>query len=100
MINIILKPSKRKNKKFSVQHPSIGTIHFGDSRYEDYTQHKDKERKKLYLERHRKREDWTRKGIGSAGFWTRWILWEKDTIEKAVQHLNGKYKSMVIEYVP
>ena len=29
-------------------------IHFGDSRYSDYTHHKDTERKKAYLSRHEK----------------------------------------------
>ena len=31
-------------------------IHFGDSRYSDYTKHKDPERKKAYLSRQKKRQ--------------------------------------------
>lgn len=32
----------------------IKTTHFGASGYSDFTQHKDEERKKRYLERHKK----------------------------------------------
>ena len=39
--------SERKNKKFKVLTKS-GVINFGDSRYEDFTQNKDKKRQKNY----------------------------------------------------
>jgi hypothetical protein len=54
-------------------------IAFGNINYEDYTLHKDKERKRLYILRHRKREDWT--NPRSAGALSRWILWNKPTLE-------------------
>lgn len=44
--------SNRKNKKFMVLDPKSNKfIHFGDSRYEDFTKHKDEERRKNYLKR-------------------------------------------------
>lgn len=57
MVKITIQPSTRKNKKFHAildTGETIKNIHFGDSRYEDYTIHKDKQRKdnyKLYEER-------------------------------------------------
>ena len=42
--------SWRKNKKFAIRTP-YGWIHFGDIRYEDYTQHKDLKRRAAYLRR-------------------------------------------------
>ena len=45
--------SKAKNKKFSVYVLKNGKktlIHFGDSRYEDFTQHKDLKRRERYLD--------------------------------------------------
>jgi len=48
--------SKAKNKKYSVYVKSnnksgMKLINFGDSRYEDFTQHKDEKRRKAYLKR-------------------------------------------------
>lgn len=50
--------SNRKFKKLSVRvrDPKTGrikTIHFGDTRYEDYTQHKDRMRRKSFRARHK-----------------------------------------------
>ena len=36
-------------------------------RASDYTKHKDKERKDLYVDRHNKNEDWTNSGVKTAG---------------------------------
>ena len=51
--------------------------HFADNRYQDYTQHKDAKRKDNYINRHAKNEDWTKSNIASAGFMSRYVLWEK-----------------------
>ena len=37
-----MEPSTHKNKKWSIKTPSGKIVHFGDTRYQDYTQHKDK----------------------------------------------------------
>jgi len=47
-----LEKSKRTNKKFVIIMNGM-THHFGDSRYEDYTTHKDIERKIDILKEHR-----------------------------------------------
>ncbi len=45
-----LSQSDAKNKKYKVviskEGKKIKTVHFGDNRYEDFTSHKDEERKK------------------------------------------------------
>ena len=46
-----VEPSTRKNKKYMIMNDDHKYIHFGDSRYEDYTKHQDKERLKNYLSR-------------------------------------------------
>lgn len=49
-------PSDRKYKKLQVcvkdSSGNIKNIHFGDNRYEDYTQHKDKVRRASFRARH------------------------------------------------
>ena len=49
--DVIILPSTRKNKKFMIMNPDNKYVHFGDSRYEDFTKHQDLERLKNYLSR-------------------------------------------------
>mgnify|MGYP003627550529 CR=1 FL=1 len=73
-----LKRSTRKNKKWMVKYGDHW-IHFGDSRYQDYTQHRDKERQKAYLKRARgiknKQGRLTYTNKNNANFWAINILW-------------------------
>ena len=41
----------------------IYILPFGDARFEDYTMHKDPDRRERYLLRHKKNEDWDKSGI-------------------------------------
>lgn len=61
------------------------SVRFGRVPYSDFTKHKDEERKERYLSRHRKRENWTRSGVGTAGFWSRWVLWHKTTVAASLK---------------
>ena len=45
-------------------------------------------KKKNYLSRHKKNEDWC--NLLTAGFWSRWILWNKPTIEQSIKDLSKK----------
>jgi hypothetical protein len=84
---VTFQKSTRKNKKLMATF-SDGTItHFGDDRYEDYTIHKDKERRKNYLARHRN-EDWN--DYKSAGSLSRYILWGAST---NLQNNIAEYKN-------
>ena len=75
-------PSKAKNKKFSVyvmKDNKKKLIHYGDSRYEDYTQHKDKKRQASYLARAKgiknKNGELTYKDKNSTNYWAVNKLW-------------------------
>lgn len=75
-------PSNSKNKKFSVyvmKDNKKKLIHYGDSRYEDYTQHKDKKRQASYLARAKgiknKKGELTYKDKNSANYWAVNKLW-------------------------
>lgn len=73
--------SKLKTKKYTAEF-NKKKIHFGASGYSDYTIHKDDDRKKRYIERHSKREDWD--NIQTAGALSRWILWNKKTLDQSI----------------
>jgi hypothetical protein len=82
---VYLKKSNKKGKRYMVfvknpQGQGGRTIHFGDSKMQNYTMHKDKERKARYLSRHKSRERWGKASIKTAGFWSRWLLWNKPSI--------------------
>ena len=85
--------SNRTNKKWYVRAlDGNKTVHFGDSRYADYTMHKDEDRKLRYLNRHQN-EDWT--DPNTAGFWSRWLLWNKRTIKSSIKDIQDKFKIKV-----
>jgi hypothetical protein len=71
--------SWRKNKKLAVLSPK-GWIHFGDTRYQDYTQHKDPARRAAYLARatriKNKKGALTWRDPYSPNFWSVRILWK------------------------
>jgi hypothetical protein len=67
------------------------TIHFGAAGSSDYTKHKDPERKQRYISRHRSRENWTKSGVTTAGFWSRWVLWNEPTIAKSLNSTSKKF---------
>lgn len=56
---------------------------FGALGYEDFTQHNDPKRKHLYILRHWKHENWS--DPKTAGALSRWILWNKPTLEESIQ---------------
>ena len=73
-----LKKSTRKNKKLAVLYNNKW-IHFGDDRYQDFTQHKNLEKKKSYLKRAKgirdKQGNLTYNNKNKSNFWAIRILW-------------------------
>lgn len=89
--------STRADKKFMVITPNKKKIHFGASNYEDYTMHHDNKRKDAYIARHQHNEDWTETGLDTAGFWARWLLWNKSTIKASILDIDQRF-GIGIEY--
>ena len=81
--------SSRKNKKYMAMFKDGKVVHFGDTRYEDFTVHKDEEGKRLYLLRHKKNEDWN--NPYSAGSLSRYVLWNKPTINDSVEDFKKRF---------
>ena len=90
-----LRKSTRSDKKYMVTvikpNGTKKTVHFGQDGYSDYTKHKDKDRMKRYESRHKPRENWTKSGIDTAGFWSKWILWNKPTITESIKSTETKF---------
>lgn len=87
--------SDKPDKKFYVIPPdSNNKIYFGSSAYEDYTIHKDLHRRKLYDTRHRRRENW--RNPRTAGFWSKFILWNQPTIQESIKFTENKFKIKIL----
>ncbi len=78
-------------------------INFGARGYNDYTiYYKDEgktiadEKKAAYIARHgapTAGEDWTKNGRKTSGFYSRWVLWNKSTIEASVRDMKKRFFS-------
>ncbi len=80
--------SERAGKKYKAQFEDGKVVHFGAAGMSDFTKHKDPKRREAYLARHRANEDWSDKE--SAGFWSRYLLWEEPTLRGAAQAMRAK----------
>jgi hypothetical protein len=85
--------SSRKQKKFMVlinDDGQIKWVHFGDKKYEHYTEgHLDEQRKINYDKRNINR-DKERNNYNSAAFWAYWYLWKYPTYKEAYEHIKLK----------
>ena len=86
-----LKSSNRKDKKYKITTPDGKTIHFGQKGADDFTTHGEEKRKASYLARHKPQENWTKNGIDTAGFWSRWLLWNKKSIRDSVEDIRSRF---------
>jgi hypothetical protein len=55
-----------------------------------FTINKDEERKLRYIKRHNN-ENWTKSGIKSAEFWSRWLLWNLPTITASYHDIKKRF---------
>lgn len=86
--------SNKKDKKLMAFFENCHTgrikiVHFGSFGYEDYTKHKDQERKQRYLDRHRKNESW--ENPITAGSLSRWILWNKTSLKSSIADYKKRF---------
>ena len=83
--------SDKPDKKYYIITKSGKKIFFGAAGYSDMTQHKNEERKNRYILRHERNENWTKSGIDTAGFWSRWLLWNKPTIKESYEDIKKRF---------
>jgi hypothetical protein len=95
-----IKPSPKSEKRFratfckcKVKNECKGTNHkvvdFGQKGGSTFIDHKDEEKKKNYLARHRVREDWS--DPTSAGALSRWLLWNLKTLSASITDFKKRF---------
>lgn len=97
-MEIILRKSNKPNKKFMATIDGKKTIHFGAKGMSDFTIHKDPKRKERYIARHKARENWTKSGIKTAGYWSKHILWNKPSLRESIKNIE-KRDNIKIKYI-
>jgi Family of unknown function (DUF5754) len=93
----VLEQSSNPKKKFTAIRilPSLKRIPFGAKGYDDFTTHKDNERKNSYIRRHSSSENWN--DSDTAGFWSRWILWNKKTLDQSINDTEKRFDIRIIK---
>jgi len=91
---VVIKKSTNPKKKLMAVFSASGssrtkTIHFGQAGAPDYTKTKDKERKRLYILRHRQRENWN--SPTTAGALSRWVLWNKESRSASINDFKRRF---------
>jgi len=94
-MEVIIKKSHRPDKKYDAIIDGKKTVSFGAKGYSDFTQHKDAERKQRYIDRHKRNENWD--DPKTAGFYSRWLLWEKPTLTGSIKALNSNNKNIHVK---
>ena len=96
-LKVLLKKSPKREKKWRVTFPDGKHVDFGQKGFSDYTLHGDRLRMQRYVQRHaRMHETWTKSGMYTAGFWSRWLLWSKPTITGAKALIKKKFGITVL----
>ena len=93
--------SDKPKKKYYVEFENPDTskpkrIYFGSAGMGDYIlSGGDDEKKARYIARHQAREDWTSPFAG-AGFWARWILWNKPSLQSSINDTKERFGIKII----
>ena len=94
---ISIKPAHDDKHKYIATFEDGNTykVSFGAVDYHDYTTYYKqspeyaKNRKQLYITRHKMREDWA--NPRKPGFWSRWILWNLPTVRESIEYVKSKW---------
>ena len=83
--------SDKPEKKYYIITKDNKRVYFGAAGYSDFPKHKDEARRQRYIKRHENNEDWSKSGIDTAGFWSRWLLWHKPTIKESYEDIKKRF---------
>ncbi len=91
-MNTIISKSPKLSNTYVATIDGEKDIYFGAAGFQDYTIHQDEERKERYIQRHAKRENW--EDPLTSGFYSRWVLWNKKTIEESIDDINKRFPKL------
>lgn len=83
-------PDKKMMAVFVNENGRTKTTHFGAAGMSDFTIHKDEERKKRYILRHKANENFN--DPTSAGALSRWILWNLPSLRASIADYKRRFR--------
>jgi len=83
--------SDKPDKKFFIITSTNKKVYFGSAGMSDFSIHKDEDRKLRYIKRHSANENWGKSGINTAGFWSRWYLWNLPTLKASYEDIKKRF---------
>jgi hypothetical protein len=93
-VHIVKAPPKSKHKLVAhFKMPGSARpkkVAFGARGYSDFTKHKDPERKRRYLNRHRKNEDW--QDYDTPGALSRFVLWNLPDLKASIDDYARRFR--------
>jgi hypothetical protein len=93
-VSVVIKKSNKPEKKimaiFTLENGRTRTVHAGSAGMSDFPTHKDEARKQRYLDRHRKREDWS--NPLTSGALARWVLWNLPSRSASIKDFKKRFK--------
>lgn len=99
-MKVHIKPSTNPLKKFDafIHEPGIGDmkVSFGQKGAEDFTMHRDQQRRENYLKRHSPREDWG--NYRTSGFWSARLLWSKPTLAASARQIERDFPQLRVSF--
>ena len=124
-MRVVIRKSPMSDKKFRAtvyDRGKVDVVDFGGAGYSDYTLHGDAFRMRRYVVRHGGKvpvrllsstsrdevqkkmlrvtssdtESWGIRGIRSAGFWSRWLLWSFPDIRDAARFIQKTFRVSVV----
>ncbi len=96
-IKVKISPSSQPDKKYTAvfseppYKTTFKTVHFGSKGSSTYLNHNDNKIKDAYISRHAPREDWSFKGRFTPGALSRWILWNKKTLNQSLADYKKRF---------
>ncbi len=75
---------------FRTENGRTKTTHFGAAGMSDFTIHKDEERKKRYILRHKANEDFN--DPTTAGALSRWVLWNLPSLRASIADYKKRFR--------
>lgn len=96
---VVSKKYESDNKKYDAivdDGKNIKVVSFGDNRFEDFTIHKDEERKQRYISRRANQEKKYYNDPYAPAFYAMHLLWNKPTIQKSIDDINKRFKNVFV----
>ena len=91
---VSIEPSTKKDKKYQAlfidNNNKNKLVHFGSAIHEDLTIHKDKDRQKRYISRHKV---YLKDDVTKPAYLSMFILWNKPTLQASINDYKQRLKT-------